>query len=263
MERWFKKINETNVRADVRLSKLGLFLLFLPTAVAQQSSPKTTGNNNQTAGTNNGIMIQLNVRATPDVEKSLKGAAKKELGDEQGWLRILTPAQDPTPPNSCGPVPNHAKSLTVILGGGAIGACDLDHCGILRDADPNAETTELLSVQRKGMALVVSGVVFDDEGKIVVALKDNQPHVNKNNAFEWTRPDTHTLDVVNQKNQRVLHVRLLNRTTVYIEGLFYNSRGVKVQIGKDRLVLTNPKTNFKIDIHNNCSFDAGRAVYSF
>lgn len=263
MERWSKKISETNNGGVIRLCKFGLLLVFLPTVAAQQSSPKTAGNNNQTAGTNSGIMIQLNVTAPPGVKRTLKSAAKQDLGDERGWLRVLTPAQDPTPPNSCGNLTSDAKSLTVILGGGMVSGYHRDACEIFRDNRPGVNTTDLLSVRRKGTSLVVSGVVFDDQGKVVVALKDNQPHVNKNNAFDWTRPDPHTLDVVNQKNERVLHIRLLNRTTVYVEGLFYDSRGTKLLVAPDRFAMTDPQTRGVTNMTGYCVFDAGRAVFSF
>lgn len=264
MARWSRKISKNNnARSRLRLAKLGLLLLFLPSALAQQILPRTEGNHNQTVGTNNGVTIQLNVTATPKVKRSLKIAAKKDLGDERGWLRVLTPAQEPTPKNSCGQFTSDPKSLTVLLGGGAAGGCDRDVCEILRDSNPGAETTDLLSVRRRGTSLIVSGVIFDNEGKVVVALKDNKPHVNKNNAFDWIRPDDHTLDVVNQNNQRVLHIRLINRTTVYIEGVFYDSKGSKLQIGKDKLVFSFPPQKRILNIQGFCGFQNGGAVYSF
>lgn len=83
-------------------------------------------------------------------------------------------------------------------------------------------------------------LIFDEDGKIVVAIDDSKPHVNKNNAFDWERPDSHTLDVVDQKDQRVLHIRFLNPKAVYVEGIFFNSIGVKIAASKDALTISPP-----------------------
>lgn len=209
------------------------------------------------------MMFQFNITVRPEVRRSLKIAAKKELGDERGWLRILTPAQDSTPSNSCGQFTSDPKSLTVLLGDSAAAGCYREVCRILRDGNPGAETTDLLSVKRKGKSLIVSGVIFDSEGKVVVALKDNKPHVNKNNAFDWMRPDAHTLDVINQKNQRVLHIRLLNRTTVYVEGLFYDSKGTKLEIRKDKMIVSYPVTKGIMNVEGYCGFQNVGAAFTF
>ena len=83
----------------LRLAAITLLAININT-FAQAPSPKAAGDKNQTAGTNNGVMIQNNITVTDPVKKALQQRAK-DLGDEQGWLRLLTPANDPTPQSSC------------------------------------------------------------------------------------------------------------------------------------------------------------------
>ena len=96
----------------------------------------------QTAGTNNGTMIQNNITVTATVKQILKARARKSSRDEQGWLRVLTPANDPTPQDDCGP---QVGTLKVILGGGFVAGCaGGTTCTIIKDASPNATTDSLL-----------------------------------------------------------------------------------------------------------------------
>ncbi len=240
--------------------RFALVPILFATAFAQDSSTKVTGNKNQTSGTNNGVMIQNNITVAGPVEKKLKASAKKYLGNENGWLRVLTPAHDPSPETSCQIAPN---SLAVFLGGGNASGCHSDVCTILRDTNPNADTKDLLSVERKGRSLAISAVVFDEDGKVVAALSKNRPHVNRNNVFDWMRPDEHTLDVVDQRNRRVLHVRFLNETTVYVEGLFFNSRGMKLKIDKNNLVISGPHQTGGISSTGGCAFNDRGGAFAF
>ncbi len=191
--------------------------LLLLLGIAADARSQVIGEKNQNATTNNGLMIQNNVTVRPAVEKSLRSTAKAQLGDDRGWQRILTPSSDPTPQNTCHFAPN---TLQVYLGGGHAGACSADVCKVLVDNNPNADTKTLLEVERKKRLLLISAVVFDEDGKVVAAISDNLPHVNKNNAFDWSRIDDHTFDVVDQKNRHVLHIRYLNKDAIYIEGTF-------------------------------------------
>jgi WD40 repeat protein len=240
--------------------RFALVSLLLASAAAQQSSTQVEGNNDQTAGTNKGVMIQNNITVSKTVEKSLKSSSKMDVGDEQGWLRLLTPAQDQTPPNVCGSSPN---SLMVMLGGGSAGSCDSDSCKILKDGNPTADTKDILSVERRGRSLTINAVVFDEDGKVVAALSKNKPHINKNNVFDWRRPDAHTLDVVDQKNRLVLHVRFMNEKTVYVQGLFFDSQGTKLKIGKDNLVLIPASHKSTTNIDHMCSHDSSGYAFVF
>lgn len=202
-------------------------LLSFPAIVCQTSS---IGNNNQNVGTNRGILIQNNISVTDTTRKQLKRRAKEDTGDEQGWLGILTPGNDPTPVSSC---PSISKSALKVFLGKFEGACDGGLCSILEDRSTTANSKNLLSVQSVGRSLIISGVVFSEDGKVVVVLDKNRPHINKNNAFSWSRPDSHTIDVIDQRNRKVLHVRFMNKKTVYVEGLFYTESGRRLEIDSD------------------------------
>src|ERR1039458_9691785 len=107
-------------------------------------------------------------------------------------------------------------SLAVFLGD-FTGTCTGDSCTILRDNSADDDNKNLLSVQRKSSSLLVQGMVYDENGKVIVAIEDSRPHINRNNVFGWKRPDEHTLEVTDQKDRTVLHIRFMNKTTIYVE----------------------------------------------
>jgi hypothetical protein len=205
-------------------------------------------------------MIQNNITVTAPVKKSLQQLARTDVGDEQGWLRLLTPADDPTPQSSCN-IPD--KSLAVFLGE-FVGTCSGDSCNILQDNSANADVKNLLSVERRGSSLLVEGVVFGEDGRVVVSVENDRPHVNRQSAFGWKRPDDHTLEVTDQKDRVVLHIRFMNKTTLYVEGLFYTPSGIGLKITKDTLQIRT-KGGSGPSFHGGCANDIGPngAVFAF
>jgi len=233
--------------------RLAAIMLLAINAFAQTPSPKVAGDKNQTAGTNNGVMIQNNITVTDSVKKALQQRAR-DLGDEQGWLRLLTPANDPTPQSSCN-IPDN--SLAVFLGNFAA-TCSGDRCTILQDNNANADVKNLLSVRRRGSSLLVQGVVFGEDGKVIVAIEDDKPHINKPSAFGWKRLDDHTLEVTDQQDRTVLHIRFMNKTTLYVEGLFYTPSGIGLKISKDGLQMRT-RLGPGMSIHGGCAGNNGTA----
>jgi len=253
-----------------------LAVLFLTGALfAQSSTPKVNGDKNQTAGTNNGVMIQNNITITKPVKKALQKQAQVD-GAEQGWLRLLTPANDPMPQSSCDSPNSAMKALGVtaftmpkdpllVLLGNYAGYCSGDSCSILQDNHPNADDKNLLSVKRKGNSLLLQAVVFDDSGKVVVKLVDDKPHINRNNVFDVKRPDEHTLEVIDQRDRTVLHVRFVNKTTVYVEGIFYTPSGSRLKAtGQGVQLQPNPRSG-TISLGGGCAANvpASGAVFAF
>ena len=234
------------------MPRIALPLALLVSSATLFCQTNSTGNNNQTVGTNKGVVIQNNISVTQTTRTELKVRAKEDTGSEQGWLRILTPANDPTPTTTtfC----HHSNAALKVFLGTVEGSCDGANCSILQDGDTTANTRELLSVQRAGSSLLINGVVFGDDGKIIVALDQNRPHINKNNAFSWKRPDSHTIDVIDQKNQKVLHVRFMNKTAIYVEGLFYTESHRRLKI--DPNVVHAPG----ISISGGCSENSGTVL---
>lgn len=180
------------------MTRIALVVALLLFSIAVIGQTNSTGNNNQNVGTNKGVVIQNNISVTQTTRTELKLRAREDTGDEQGWLRILTPGNDLTPVTSC---TNVNAALKVFLGQFE-GSCNSGKCSILEDRNPTANSRDLLSVQSAGSSLLISAVVFGDDGKIVVALDQNRPHINKNNAFSWSRPDSHTIDVIDQKTAK-------------------------------------------------------------
>ena|ERR1017187_10423327 len=144
-------------------------------------------------------------------------------------------------------------SLAVFLGD-FTGTCTGDSCTILRDNSADDDNKNLLSVQRKSSSLLVQGMVYDENGKVIVAIEDSRPHINRNNVFGWKRPDEHTLEVTDQKDRTVLHIRFMNKTTIYVEGLFYTSSGNSLRVKKDVLEFAAKRGGT-----NSFSFEGGCA----
>ncbi len=224
--------------------------------LAQSSNP-SNGNHNQSAGTNNGVMNQFNITIAPPLAKSLKRRTEEDFGSDRGWLRTITPASDQIPEDKDCQTPK--GNLTVLLGAhGSRGTCSGEHCGILSDSDPQAINPDLLSVDRKRNSLQINAVILDQTGKVVAVVDKNQTHANPNNAFDWRRPDDHTIDIVDQYNRHVLHVRFANVHTIIVEGVFRFSDGRKLTITDDKMV-----DQFHNTMSGMCSTNAARSAFAF
>ena len=228
-----------------------------PHAVAAQTQSTVNGSNNQGAAINNGIMNQYNVVVTPPVRERLQDDSKQQFGSANGWLRTITPANDPITADPSCPVPE--TNLTVLLGEhGSVGSCSFAHCVILADPNPDAVNKEILSVDRKGNSMQVNAVVLDRNGKVIAVVDKNRAHANPTNAFDWRRPDAHTIDITDEYNRNVLHLKLANSHTLIVEGLFQFSDGRSLTVRNDRMV-----DNFNNTFGKNCSQNARGAAFAF
>jgi hypothetical protein len=210
-------------------------------------------------------MIQNNITVTKTVKQTLQRRAQAEFGDADGWLRVLIPDNKDRPvwhtgPQrygyvpECPPVP--PDYMTVVLGGGYLYSCGDPLCNVLTDNTPGAETKQLLSLERKRGILAINAYIFDEQGKIVTVLDSSRPHLNKNNIFDWRRPDSHTLDVIDQRNRTVLHIQFLNPQTIYVEGLFYNARGLSAKITRDSVDIISKDGSVKSAVTQDCAVGA-------
>lgn len=233
-----------------------LFLALAGSVAVAQSSSTVNGSKNQSTGTNNGNMWQFNVTVKPQTERNLKSRSSQDFGTDRGWLQTIVPANDVISDDLSCPVPH--DNLTVLLGEhGNKGSCSGDHCAILIDKGPRAVNREILSVDRKAQSMQVNVVVFDESGKIVAVVNKSRTHVNPNTAFDWQRPDDHTINVVDNYNRNVLHVRFANPHTVIVEGIFHFSDGRNISVTKDRVV-----DQFENEQSGDCSTNAG-ALFAF
>jgi hypothetical protein len=193
--------------------------LTLLIAMSTQAFAQGNGSNHsQNIRTNNGVVVQLNV------QQNLQKAAAASMLDERGWMRVLTPANDPTPSDYCN-APNQVglsqippKDLKIFYGSN-LAYCSYDHCNIVV-AEVGKENVPLISAQRIKKGIVLSARIYDKDGNIVAKIEDDRPYINRNFVSDFNRPDEHSLWIKDNHDTEVLNVRLLNPTSLRIEGVF-------------------------------------------
>jgi hypothetical protein len=158
------------------------------------------------------VTVQVNI------EKSLRKSANAI--DERGWMRLLTPAHDITPDACKGAFkPDKPKPIVIILGSAVATPCAEETCNIIT-AEGNGKISDLLVVHRVKTGPLVDAKIFDPDGNIVASIVSDKPHINRNYVSDWNRADEHTLLVIDNHDKRVLYLRFVNETTLYVEGTF-------------------------------------------
>ncbi len=247
--------------------KLGVLSLIAlcSTRVSCQNNKR---NHNQNITTNNGISVQVNV------EQTLRQAAKLSDIDERGWMRVLVPADKPSPaiPSKCDTMLSQdARSkypLKVFLGEHNFSQCSGPSCTVIAAGTASGDLSKiypLLSVKRVGSVYLLNTEVYDTSGNIIVNIEEDKPHLNTNFVSDWTRPDKSTLAVIDNHNDRVLYVRLLNDGALYIEGIF-NLPDKARSTGVKHPILTISKDELSMGHHhfiNSCSGEATLAAFVF
>lgn len=199
-------------------------------AWAQQQTPP--GHHNVNTVNNTGTIIQINV-ATPDVAATLKSKA----GNKKQWRNLLLPANEPTPINSCFASNPPKGSIIVLLGGMGAASCDQKTCQIISSRNDDLTDEDLLSVSFEGSLLRVHAEIFGPDGKIEAAIEKNQLIRNKSNTLLWNRPDTHSLEITDDRYKKSFSIRFINPHAVYIEGIFYSRQGHKLEVRKDKGII--------------------------
>jgi hypothetical protein len=134
----------------------------------------------------------------------------------QQTFGLLTPANDPNPPDPCG-FPPPANAIKVYAGGGLFWS-NSDDFALL-----TIRGQKILSASIKGGAMAVSGDVYSPDGDLV--------HIDQNRfeaqtgGFKPERPDRHTLRVLDKWHKSVLYLRFLNAHAVQLRGIFWDPHG--------------------------------------
>ncbi len=224
-------------------------------------------NHAQNIQTNNGISVQVNV------EHRLRRSAAQSGVDERGWMRLLTPAHEESPKNTCpfkAVLDGEPKPLMVLYGSN-VASCQTESCVIVAgDTFVNnrvADIVPLITIHKVKSGLLLDIRVFDKDGNINANIVDNRPHLNRNFVSDFNRPDEHSLWVKDNHDHLVLSVRLLNSNSLRIEGIFNLPEEVRVsrsthnsvQISKDSLTLEPAHT----ETSYTCSENVGGPVIGF
>lgn len=94
---------------------------------------------------------------------------------------------------------------------------------------------DLLTMTRVDNGISVSTDIWDEEGKILATIENNQFRVNPNKTIPLIRPDPHTLIVEDERKVCVLSVRFLNPSTIKIGGIFRAGGRYAVIVGKNEI----------------------------
>lgn len=198
--------------------------------LGQHSTITAPGDNNVNVNKNQGTIVQVNV-APPSVTKQLKARVK----EGHPWQNLLVPAHEPTPPNACSArMPTPPTDLLVILGGLGAAYCANSPCPIVGTAGDPTGPEDLLSVSREGSLMRVHAEIFGPDGRIEVAIENNKLLRNPANTLRWSRPDSHTLDVVDDRYRKTLHIKFINSDTIYVEGIFQDREGRRLIVESDK-----------------------------
>jgi len=150
-----------------------------------------------------------------------------ELRSEEG---VLIPSNEPTPANPCDPdVPEGA---TILL----FGTSAAFILGGPRYVIINVAGEDLLAIEQSNSGEVLkSAILRSSDERLVARIENNQFRINPNNYFALTRPDRHTLTVVDQEGNRSFHVRYLNPQAISFIGTFRSPGHQPIVIGEDEM----------------------------
>jgi hypothetical protein len=157
---------------------------------------------------------------------------------------LLVPANEPTPANPCGTIPNNA--MLVLLGNSASWSARFPQTIIKIGKD------RMLTMDEIAGQIAISGKFYSRDGRIVATIENNEFSINPNNYFRKKRPDKHSLVVWDQEGAEVLNVRFINPKAIKFLGLIRHPMG-NVEVSGTRGLFAN----------TICSGEAGDAHFAF
>jgi hypothetical protein len=189
-------------------------------------SPVAPGNNN----TFNLTCSGLSKKQVEQISKLLNAILTNQIDVDKLVANLnphihgyLTPDNKPDPPSDLPPMVRDQRhealisspnSINVYLGSNLINVTG-DQCTIFNIMDK-----DVLWVDRSKEGLMISGVVFAKDKKIIAKLDRNEIDINPNNTFKRDL-QKHRLIVTDDSDTEVLNVAFLNPRAVQITGKFY------------------------------------------
>jgi len=186
---------------------------------------------------------QLDPEAVMDSLKDIQKGLEKISG-QQEISGLLSPADEPTPQNTCRQVPNGA--MLVLLGNSASYGSHFPQT-IIKIGDDR-----MLTLDKVEGKIAISVKLFSRDGRIVAEIDRNMFRINPNNYFRKELPDEHSLVIFDQEDVKVLDVRFVNPTTVRFLGVIRHPRST-VEISPTRGLFAN----------TICTGEAGDAHFTF
>jgi hypothetical protein len=205
----------------------GILLLVASNLIAQKTIT-STGDNNTNVNANVVVIIP---QTSPSTKKILKKKAKEITGSSEQWEGLLVPATDKIDAERCGSL----NTTLVVVAGKNIFKCAQLPCNIIR-----TKNKELLWVSGKKNALLVDARVLKADGTIIASVEKDKFYVNRNQTYRSpNRPDSSTIEVFDQKGNRVLWLRYANRSTLLIEGEFNDGFGNDLSVSERSIMSTS------------------------
>jgi hypothetical protein len=146
---------------------------------------------------------------------------------ETEFSGLLSPGNEPTPPNPCGNIP--ARAMLILLGNSGSYGTSFPQTIIKIGQD------RMLTIDKVNGRIAVNAKLFSKDGKIVAEIKNNEFFINPNNYFRKERPDKHSLVVFDQDGIEVLNVRFINATTIKFLGVIRHPRRTVVVSDREGL----------------------------
>lgn len=128
---------------------------------------------------------------------------------------IITPDNQPTPPNPCQRLSIPDNAILLLFGNSASFTTKVPHTVIQVANKP------ILVINKHDNTMTLSGKFFSKDGRIIAELRDNKFVVNLNNYFRIVRPNYHKLIVYDQEGNEALNVTFINPSVIKFLGRFY------------------------------------------
>jgi hypothetical protein len=209
---------------------------------------ESRGNGNANIGKNNGVVIiESNDRTSREVLREVRKESELKLEEDRGYLAtLIAPSDVKHTLDMCEELLHFEKASAVeplvVHFGPDTEVCLDTFCPVIVGGT-REEPSILLSVTRGKHEVQVSAEVYDKDAEIVAEIKDNVPHINRNKLFDWIRPNKSTLDLIDNKNKRIMHLALTDNRTLDVEGVFYfiseGQLGKSVEVQGRRVVYSN------------------------
>lgn len=131
---------------------------------------------------------------------------------------VLTAASEEDPPEVAEAKKNRPalKDALFVDMGSMIGITEKDRTVVVRRGNRN-----LLAVSRVESGITVDAILLDRNGDAIALIESNQFFVNPDRHFPRpTHPDKHTLVLSDLQGNEVLRVRLVNKNTLVVRGIW-------------------------------------------
>jgi hypothetical protein len=168
----------------------------------------------------------------------------RHTSHETEFTGLLSPGNEPTPPNPCRDIP--ARAMLILLGNSGSYGTSFPQTIIKIGQD------RMLTINKVNDRIAVNAKLFSKDGRIIAEIKNNEFFINPNNYFRKERPDEHSLVVYDQEGIEVLNVRFINPRTIKFLGVIRHPRKTVVVSERNGLFA-----------NTICTGEAGDAHFAF